>query len=460
MKGDFTRLTFDPSKHYSRVLMQQGRVQLDADWNELVETQLHFLRALAVGLIGPHGGSNDSFKISLSPPNNPLKDLNVHSGHYYVNGILCENEERFDTDGNPLAVSYYSQPHLRLDPTKDKLPAPPFLVYLDVWERHVTYVEDEEENTIGIREVALRRPDTTTRTQIVWQVKCIPIATAPSPLDLYKNNYDVFINLLSNSPDHVTRLSSGQLRARAIKPSSGDPEPCLTSPAARYRGAENQLYRVEVHDKGALGVATFKWSRENGAVIFPIEKLGGDNVTLAHLGHDTRFGLHPDNWVEIVNDDCVLQNRAEPLRQIKDIDPNTLQVTLKPSLSSTSTSTMGNDPTKHPLLRRWDSSNVSTIPVPTSSTENWLTLEDGVEIEFRGDANSFFRTGDYWLIPARVATGDVEWPGKRGDPQSLPPHGVEHHYAPLALISLDGNGDVTIEEPDGHYRRTIKQIWS
>ena len=34
MKGDFTRDTFDPTRHFSRVLMQQGRVQLDADWNE------------------------------------------------------------------------------------------------------------------------------------------------------------------------------------------------------------------------------------------------------------------------------------------------------------------------------------------------------------------------------------------------------------------------------------------
>ena len=34
MKGDFTRFSFDPAKHYSGVRMQQGRVQLDADWNE------------------------------------------------------------------------------------------------------------------------------------------------------------------------------------------------------------------------------------------------------------------------------------------------------------------------------------------------------------------------------------------------------------------------------------------
>ena len=34
MRGDFTRDSFDRRHHYTRVLMQQGRVQLDADWNE------------------------------------------------------------------------------------------------------------------------------------------------------------------------------------------------------------------------------------------------------------------------------------------------------------------------------------------------------------------------------------------------------------------------------------------
>ena len=34
MKGDFTRDTFDPRNNYTSVLMQQGRAQVDADWNE------------------------------------------------------------------------------------------------------------------------------------------------------------------------------------------------------------------------------------------------------------------------------------------------------------------------------------------------------------------------------------------------------------------------------------------
>ena len=67
MSGDFSRRTFDPAKLYTGVLMQQGRVQLDADWNEQVAIGLHQLRALARDLIGTDGGPKDraGFKICL-----------------------------------------------------------------------------------------------------------------------------------------------------------------------------------------------------------------------------------------------------------------------------------------------------------------------------------------------------------------------------------------------------------
>jgi hypothetical protein len=90
MRGDFTRLTFDATKHYSRVLMQQGRVQLDSDWNEMIELQLHFLRSLAADLIGPHTRA----RASIAAGEGGSPDLVVGPGHYYVDGILCENEAR------------------------------------------------------------------------------------------------------------------------------------------------------------------------------------------------------------------------------------------------------------------------------------------------------------------------------------------------------------------------------
>jgi hypothetical protein len=37
VKADISRQTFDSNKRYSGVIMQQGRVQLDSEWNEQQE---------------------------------------------------------------------------------------------------------------------------------------------------------------------------------------------------------------------------------------------------------------------------------------------------------------------------------------------------------------------------------------------------------------------------------------
>ena len=103
-----------------------------------------------------------------------------------------------------------------------------YLAYLDVWERHVTAYEDEDEERIGIREVALRGPDTATRAQVVWQVKArlidddnvIDKLTDADPKLAYAN----FLEFLGD-----TGPGSGQLRARAIRLGDDD-EPCLISP--------------------------------------------------------------------------------------------------------------------------------------------------------------------------------------------------------------------------------------
>jgi hypothetical protein len=41
MKADVTRSTFRSTKHFHSVVMQQGRVQVDADWNESDDPHRH-----------------------------------------------------------------------------------------------------------------------------------------------------------------------------------------------------------------------------------------------------------------------------------------------------------------------------------------------------------------------------------------------------------------------------------
>ena len=77
----------------------------------------------------------------------------------------------------------------------------------------------------------------------------------------------------------------GLMAARAQVPEDTETNVCIVSPEARYRGAENQLYRVEIHRGGESWdgqsavkdkAATFKWSRD--AVAFPIQSLSGQTV--------------------------------------------------------------------------------------------------------------------------------------------------------------------------------------
>lgn len=438
-RGDFTRDTFDPKKQFSRVLMQQGRVLLDADWNEQTSILLHYLQTLATDIIGPHGGPGDGFKLTADGTS---ADFKIGIGHYYVDGILCEN------DGGMTYLGQKNQPALDKDKT--------YLAYLDVWERHVTYIENDKEGNPGIREVALGGPDTCTRAQVVWQVKVENNAEIKSG-DKVKN-----LGIFDKLKKAWQPENRGSLKAKATEATKDDPNtPCIINPTSSYRGAENQLYRVEIHKSGAAWdgkentesekkakdvAATFKWSRENGSVIFPVLNVGGSKITLAHLGRDGRSSLQPNDWVELVDDDITLRDEAAPLARVKSIQHEEMTVEIEKLEGTLPTYASDTDYSqKHVILRRWEGKQVVI-----AETADWLMLEDGVQIQFQPNPTdpAKYRIGDYWLIPARVATGDVEWPGLGGLPDALPPHGVEHHYAPLAIVEVDTSGNFTVIPAD------------
>ena len=443
MKADFTRNTFDPQKNFLRVLMQQGRVQLDADFNEQISILLNYMQTLAADLIGPHGGPEHDcgFKIIWSqvdipkeeeePLEEKLKQLGqgdflIGKGRYYVDGLLCENEHY---------VPYTQQ----LDPSvaKELDPDGYHLVYLDVWERHVTAIEDGD-----IREVALGGPDTATRSALVWQVRHLPLEQGDVQGEV-EPDYD---KLLRAKLGDLRRPGRGKLSAR-LHPAQVADEHCIIPPGSRYRGTENQLYRVEIQRPGAAfreeggygaasGVATFKWSRDNGSVAFPIVRLSGVRAELEGLGRDSRRTLEPGDWVEVMDDDLTKQDLSGPLFRVDEVDPLEQTVTLGVPPGTDPPPSRDANGGKHPLLRRWNSPG--GVQTAQATNDGWIHLEDGIEVRFEGDG---FQVGDYWLIPARTATGDIQWPLEPPDPpngqwqpKAVGPHGVTHHYAPLAVI--------------------------
>ncbi|MCX6923046.1 MAG: DUF6519 domain-containing protein [Verrucomicrobia bacterium] len=315
MKGDFSRNTFNPKKHYRSVLKQQGRVDVDADWNEQQAINMRRIETEATDVIGGCGAPKhdagfhvvtDLGQLKNPEENNlagntipqgspitiplPAGDFLISAGRYYVDGILCENEQ---------IVTYTTQPDLPAAQVMDQSGF--YVVYLDVWQRHITALDDP-----SIREKALGGPDTATRLKTIWQVKVLPVQLAH---DRTAPTCDTeFI-----AWDNLIAPSTGTLDAQTQPPDPTE-QPCLLPPSAGYQRLENQLYRVEIHKVNADGTpASFVWSRDNGTVVTAIKSISGNNVVVADVGPDDVLGFANGQWVEIVDDTMELNGRPGQL---------------------------------------------------------------------------------------------------------------------------------------------------
>jgi hypothetical protein len=428
MKGDFSRKTFDRDRRFSRVLMQQGRVLLDADWNEQTSILLHYIRSAVADFGGPVAAIGDAFTISWivdDAGNRTDDDFTIAPGHLYVDGILCEHDR---------PITYATQDDMPLD---DVAPfSGTMLVYVDVWERHLTHLQHP-----AIREVALGGPDTTSRARVIWQVKVAPLEPNAS-CESVARQWDDLVDVWQSR-------DRGLLQAWASRPPTVADDACVTRPDARYRGLENRLYRVEVHRPGRAGEATFKWSRENGSVVLPLRSLSGVVASVETLGADEPHSVRVGDWVEVI--DNRLESLGEPgvLAEVEAVDQVDRTLELAPAGDSMPVI----DAATHPILRRWDHRH-GTDWGGTEAADGALLvregepiwLEDGIVVRFvpAGDGREHrYRTGDHWLIPARTATGDVEWPREDAEALALEPYGVLHHYAPLAVFTAGSNAHPT-----------------
>ena len=96
MAGDYTRFTFKPQRDYSGVFKQQGRVDLDADFNELIEIIDRRWRSETIDII-------NHCTVPRVPPGTPpvldpflilptaMGAFDIGIGRMYVDGIQVEN---------------------------------------------------------------------------------------------------------------------------------------------------------------------------------------------------------------------------------------------------------------------------------------------------------------------------------------------------------------------------------
>lgn len=414
MKGDFSRATFDRAAHRRNTLLQQGRALLDATWNEQQELTQYRAETATADLLGPTGGPAEraGFWLDLDPTL-PAGDFRIGSGHYYVDGILCENEAE--------PTSFLAQPDW---PGAAAPGAGVHLVYLDVWLRHQTALDAP-----GLREAALGGADADTRVRVVWQVKTVPLRAAPANLDAQRADLQTRLQQVWGQVTAPGLAELGALAARTT-PMAPDDKPCLLPPAAGFQGLENRLYRVEVHRPGAAGTATFKWSRDNGALVVAVRPLGAQQLAVVDGLQGGSIPFAGGDWAELTDDARELRGLPGDLVQVGGVDPAGQTVALAAAPAAAL------DPARRYQLRKWDGAGAAVVPVPPATGAAWVPLEDGIEVRF---AAGEYRTGDYWLIPARTAVADIEWPRDATHaPLLVSPAGVTHHYARLALLAVGG----------------------
>ncbi|MES2155555.1 MAG: DUF6519 domain-containing protein [bacterium] len=481
MKGDFTTLRHDPTKNYSRVLRQQGRVDLDADWNEAAAIHDHLREQFVRDAVGPAGGPRHAAGFAIGTPND-VGDFDISAGLYYVHGKACR------LDG---PVRYFSQPMLPAAPRLDLSKAGSALAYLDVWERHVSALEDP-----SLLDAGLRGLDTATRVQTVAQVKVQVVRDAEDGRDAATEAIRTDAVLTIDAPP--------------VAPGKG-----------RYRGSHDCLYRIEVHDGGAAygwprpnaieavevgadayddmdkavhvphrlcdgrlwqvgqwvevygadteaagqpgalaqvvgvdgrgttlqldrslpdvgaarrvrRVATWKWARDNASVAYSVATVdaeAGGAVVLDPWAQDAPLALRVNDAVELQSVAQEMAGEPGTLHRIADIEIRGRRVVLDPPVKTRPDA--GAESPSRLRLRRWASSGPACFPAGGHGF-----LEGDIEPKIEGTC---LVSGDYWTFATRTATATIDIL------QRAPPQGVRHATAPLAALewSPAARGGVT-----------------
>lgn len=414
MFGDFTRDTFDPDKPRTSVRHQQGRVLLDAEWNEQRDIDLHDARTTRRHVIGSSGGpvGDVGFEISVTGGG---AGLEVGAGTYYVDGLRVSQTDAAAVPDLPETAGSYA-------------------VYLDAWERSVNAVQDPE-----LREVALGGPDTTVRTEVTHRVRLVPAPPGDAP------------HCSETFPawDALAEGSTGEIQVQ-VDEASATTNPCLVPETAGYQGLENQLIRIEIHDgnfdptaPGGIGAATptFKWARNNASLVASWSHQSATIINVDRLGPGGTDGIAAGRWVELTNDDRERAGEAGIMAQVDEVITGGVRLVTQAGLAAALVALEAAG--DHPLLRVWDSPGTDDLV-----EDAWIDLSDGVSsdgIQVRFAAGRAWRSGDHWLVTARTAVlpgtvdRQIDWPVDVADnPLAQPPDGPAHHVTRLAVATFDG----------------------
>ena len=487
MKADLSRITFRPRKHYSAVVMQQGRVQIDADWNEQRLIDAHRGERTMTDVVGASGAplTAPGFGLGFTPDRG---DLVIGSGRFYVDGLLCELDAgellSFTSGGDANATVPLTQPDL-----VDLAPGQWVAVSVGSATTQLLSIVAAvpgDASLVLTLSAAITRPATPANGDFNGKLQRVVTYLTqpdspgpafmkaggdggPATLDLANGPYIVYLDAWQR---HVDALDDPAIRETAL----GGPDTAaraqtvcqvrllrVTYPIDGPAMADTQFDPWDAlvdPVQGRLSARSVPPAGQAGPCLIPP---GGGyqglenqlyRVEILDSGPDGRasFVWSRDNGIVVTGivafsgavltvdstgpDDALgfangqLVEIAGDLEDLQGRRGQVLQIATVDI--ATSTVTFEQTPTPidaslHPKLRRWD--GLGLIP---AGGGDWFDLESGVQVAF---TSGLYACGDYWLVPARAgAMASVEW--DHATPQA--PSGIVHHYARLGWLDWQG----------------------
>lgn len=446
MAGDRARVSHDPSRKWRGLTAQQGRVTVEADWNEAATIAEERDRQLTLDVVGPLGTPDLGYAVTATsgPTGSTPGDLTIGPGTLYVGG------ERLDLDG---PVDYAAQPDW-LDYSSDPLwldPAVPGtlyeLVYLLAAEQEVSAVEDP-----ALADVALGGPDTMQRQRILQH-----FVRQPTPSGTSGGSWSEAVGTLASmglqfDPATMRAQSAAALQVSFTTPTIA-PGPCQPAVTGGYLGAENQMIRVMVAEADTSGVPVIVWGFDDASFLYRLlaatydSVSGNTTLTLASAPVDSYHYPAAGQAVEVLRDAAQL-TATQPVQLdgtdyiasaagyvsslTQAYDPTQMQLVVAGQLPPGYLS--GTTPQLY--LRVWQATVLAPPgqPVPlVAVTQTGTGADTGVAVTLSSSTGTF-HAGDFWRFALRPIEPAVVYPARYlTAPQ--PPEGPRTWACPLALLT-------------------------
>ena len=447
MAGDRARVSYDPSRKWRGVIAQQGRVTVEADWNEAATIGEERDRHVTLDVVGPVGTPDGGYAVTAVPATGEYSASTP--GHFTIGrGTLYLGGERLDLDEQV----HYSVQADWLDHSTDPLWKAPGvrherdarheLVYLLASEQEVSAVEDP-----ALADVALGGPDTMQRLRILQHFVRSP--TESGTCDGARSALERSLAAHGLKLDPATMMAESTARLKVSFPSSpATPNVGQPVPTGSYLGAENQMIRVMITSiDNKTREPTIVWGFDDASFLYRVQTAtpnsGSTTLTLASAPVDSYHYPAAGQAVELLRDAVRLTETdyiASPMGFVTAVT-GAYQPADKSLVISGGPTEPGEPPGGYPrdylspektpqlYLRVWQATAHAQPgkPIPLGDT--------GVAITLTSHDRSF-HVGDFWRFALRPIQPAIVYPARYLD-EPQPPDGPRTWACPLAVLTWD-----------------------